>query len=220
MKPNSGNLRFMHINKTAGTSVRWWFTKHMNLALRPSKNWDTHSAHVILENFSDPTFFYFTIVRNPYDRFASHFFQWKKLGYWKRDLFDNHLSNFDMVNEYINLLSFMDMENMIESVHFRHVQIEFVKPCSYWIKDWDRFKIFKTEELDKLVKFFEDNWDEPVYTGKNKETLLPKPWPKVGRAHDTVTKQLPSYKHLYNNKSLKIIQEICHDDFENFGYER
>ena len=74
------------------------------------------------------------------------------------------------------------------------------------IADWDRFTIFKTENLDELHEFFKKHGGP----AKN----------DIGRAKSTMTKGLKSYKDLYNEESLKIIQKIFHDDFENFGYEK
>ena len=69
---------FMHIGKTAGTSVGKWMREHdIKLA-----DGGCHGNHVIVRDF-DPDIFYFTVVRNPYDRVASAFFQWEKNEFWR-----------------------------------------------------------------------------------------------------------------------------------------
>lgn len=203
-------VRMMHINKTAGTSVKNWIMAWSGINLSTliddkSKSLPYASSHIIIKDFSDRDF-YFTIVRNPYDRLASHYFQWESYGWWKKEIKD--LNDFvskayifhppEQNGRYIK--DFITDPNSI-----RH-QPEFILPCSDWIADWDRFTIFKTENLDELHEFFKKHGGP----AKN----------DIGRAKSTMTKGLKSYKDLYNEESLKIIQKIFHDDFENFGYEK
>ena len=69
---------FMHINKCAGSTVRNWLEENNISHGQVTKG---SADHVIVNEFN-PNVFYFTIVRNPYNRIASHFLQWHKNGMW------------------------------------------------------------------------------------------------------------------------------------------
>ena len=87
-------------------------------------------------------------------------------------------------------------------------QPEFIRPCTEWIRDFDKVKIFKTEELDELLEFFRQH-----FKGKHANSNL-------GVNKTTKTKGLKSYRDLYNEKSRSIIKRVFDDDFKNFGYEK
>ena len=197
----------MHINKTAGTSVVKWLNGNgiIRDAHRHNRDKKTNSTHRLIKDFNDDTF-YFTIVRNPYDRFASHYFQWcaENNDYWIKDIIDGGLNN------YIHKLESGKYKEIIKKDSYWRFQEGYVKPCSYWIKDFDRFKIFKTEKLKEMEIYF---WDE-FNNGKQYKH-------GIGKENtNKVVKNIQSYKHLYDDKSIEIIQDICKDDFDNFGYEK
>ena len=70
-------IHFMHINKTAGRSVADWLG---NNGISQESAGGSHEVVEVKEYQDD--IFYFTVVRNPYDRFASHFFMWEKNSFW------------------------------------------------------------------------------------------------------------------------------------------
>ena len=95
VSPNNNNIKMIHINKTAGTSVSDWL---LNLVDTGNKSHltgkgEANSSHRIIEEFTNKHF-YFTIVRNPYDRLASHYFNWESQGkgrkerWWRDDVKD------------------------------------------------------------------------------------------------------------------------------------
>ena len=97
---------------------------------------------------------------------------------------------------------------VIKEKYLHKHQPEFLQPCTEWIRDFDKVKIFKTEELDELLEFFRQH-----FKGKKADNKL-----DVDRS--TKTKGLKSYKDLYNEKSRSIIKRVFDDDFKNFGYEK
>ena len=97
---------------------------------------------------------------------------------------------------------------MIKKQYLHKHQPEFIRPCTEWIRDFDKVKIFKTEELDELLEFFRQH-----FKGKKADNNL-------GVSKSTKTKGLKSYKDLYNEKSKSIIKQVFDDDFKNFGYEK
>ena len=207
IKPNSQNIRMIHINKTAGTSVLDWLLSigvagsKQNIAGKGSAN----SSHRIIEEF-DNKHFYFTIVRNPYDRLASHYFHWESQGnhrkdrWWRDDVMD--------LDDFVQKAYEYPPKFFIKEKYIHKHQPEFIRPCTEWIRDFDKVKIFKTEELDELLEFFRQH-----FKGKKADNNL-------GVSKSTKTKGLKSYRDLYNEKSKSIIKQVFDDDFKNFGYEK
>ena len=197
----------IHINKTAGTSVLDWLLSigvagsKQNIAGKGSAN----SSHRIIEEF-DNKHFYFTIVRNPYDRLASHYFHWESQGkgrkerWWRDDVKD--------LDDFVQKAYEYPPKLFIKEKYLHKHQPEFIQPCTEWIRDFDKVKIFKTEELDELLEFFRQH-----FKGKKADA-------KLGVNRLTKTKGLKSYKDLYNEKSRSIIKRVFDDDFKNFGYEK
>ena len=208
ISPNKQNIKMIHINKTAGTSVVKWLLHLMDTGnkVHITGKGEANSSHRIIEEF-DNKHFYFTIVRNPYDRLASHYFHWESQGkhrnqrWWKDDVKD--LDDF-VQKAYQHIGGVL----VIKEKHLHKHQPEFLQPCTEWIRDFDKVKVFKTEELDELLKFFRQH-----FKGKKANSDL-----DVDRS--TKTKGLKSYKDLYNEKSRSIIKRVFDDDFKNFGYEK
>ena len=206
ISPNKQNIKMIHINKTAGTSVVKWLLHLMDTGnkVHITGKGEANSSHRIIEEFTNKHF-YFTIVRNPYDRLASHYFHWESQGkhrnqrWWKDDVKD--------LDDFVQK-AYENIELVIDKKHIHKHQPEFIRPCTEWIRDFDKVKIFKTEELDELLEFFRQH-----FKGKKANSDL-----DVDRS--TKTKGLKSYKDLYNEKSRSIIKRVFDDDFKNFGYEK
>ena len=119
MNIHTHNLHFMHINKTAGTSVHEWFLKNFNKydlkSATPKdekNNRKKQSGHEIVTEFKDDIF-YFTIVRNPYDRIASHYFQWTTYEWGKPIITD--------INSYVRQLSSIETEEDMKQRHLNSI---------------------------------------------------------------------------------------------------
>ena len=175
---------FMHINKTAGKSIERWF----DINNSPIVGARQDACQGIINNFRDNAF-YFTVVRNPYSRIVSQFIHWR----------DNlkRLKNGISFKDYI--LNLDNPSFFVQPNHLSKYQKRFHMPCSYWIKS-DRFKIFKFENIEDLVKYFVNNFDF-----KN----------NFPRLNTTTKNDVMSY---FDKETIKIINEIMQADFENFGY--
>mgnify|MGYP003625940465 FL=1 len=88
------------------------------------------------------------------------------------------------------------------------VGIRMIKPCSYWLKGLNKFKIFKLENLQTLQDFFINN-DYNIEVDISTIRVLP-----------TVTDGEGSYLHKFDQEEKDIIEKLFHSDFVNFGYEK
>ena len=137
---------------------------------------------------------------------ASHYFHWESQGkhrkerWWRDDVKD--------LDDFVQKVYEYPPKLFIKEKYLHKHQPEFIQPCTEWIRDFDKVKIFKTEELDKLLEFFRQH-----FKGKHADA-------KLGVSKHTKTKGLKSYKDLYNEKSRSIIKRVFDDDFKNFGYEK
>ena len=217
---NGDTIWFMHINKTAGSAVREWFNLNGYKLLGPA---GVHEPTSDAEFDSPMRRFYFTIVRNPYDRVASHFFMWRDNHKYFRSevtldryvrvlhesrtnpLFFNRRGRFYDSRKNAPILDLMGDPGR----RAMKAQGRLLDPCSAWIttpKSQDNLAIFKCEELDKLENFFT----------KRLPFTIPL---KDIRIELTETRRLPSYKHLYSKESVGFIQEVYADDFRNLRYD-
>jgi len=217
---NGNTMGFMHINKTAGSAVTEWFKVNgYNL-------WTPPGIHGVIPDLDyRRRRFCFTIVRNPYDRTASHFFMWRDNNrYFRSDVtLDQYVSALHNRHRHpgrvegpfrdprkdasiISLLSDRSARNYMFLLE-KHGHL--FGSCADWMTTptaQDNLAIFKFEELDKLENFF------------TKRLPFRVPLKDV-RVEITETKRLSSYKHLYSKESIEFIQEIYADDFRNLRYD-
>jgi hypothetical protein len=198
-----------------------------------------------LFEFKDDVLF-LTMVRNPYDRMGSHFSQWERNRFFNDkcsdlDSFISTLakfyekgpsfSNMDMIIGTGTLKYFTYNNGTTESIKYRPaIDNRFVMPCTFWIRDIDRFTIFKLEDngLNNIQHYFSDLLkdysikitlsnilDKPENINPDYQDSFITSLGFTGSQHTTNT-----YKHLYNKKSIDIINNLFHDDFETFGYDK
>lgn len=175
------NFQFMHINKTAGQSVVEWFELN-NIRINDFEN--------KYKTF-DKNKFYFTIVRNPYDRVASQFFHW-------RDNLKRIKPNITL-NEYIE--NFEDSSQWLINGHHPKFYKRYNEPCSDWILS-EQYKVFKFEEMDIFKSYFIENFGF-----------------KDNFPHKNKSKAAKSYVEQYNSDSIVKINKIFENDFEKFNYK-
>ena len=207
---NYDSIHFIHINKCAGSSTKQWMEKNK---IEHGKETKGSCAHYIPEQFRDNTF-YFTNVRNPYDRVASHYFQWERNSFLNEKI--------ESLKDFVILLPLpyeIARPKILNShtigrfstlpLHDSAISPMFNKSCSYWIKDFDKVKVFKFEQLRTLQDFFQEN-----YTGILKYDIT------TTFVQNTKTKGLESYSHLYDQEMIEIINDLYSDDFINFNYTK
>lgn len=207
----------MHINKCAGSSFYMWMHQN-NIAPFGGSKGDHKIESIFLPEITN-----ITTVRNPYDRMKSVYNQWKNNG-WLKDI---HLSDAGTskpftFSEFVKLLPECYENNNSNTLiketylgqwgHLKDfespVGIRFIKPCSYWMKYIDKFKIFYFENLEEINSFFTNkgfhikNGISNVIDGK------------------TTTERKKSYIEYYTENEIKIINDLFHDDFVNFNYEK
>ena len=198
----STKICFMHINKTSGDSTRRWFNQNSYYL----GNEPPHYYHRPIEVSEYSNIFYFTIVRNPYDRVASHWLAWSESNDAMHTLKDvNHYLS-ELHKDPHNIRNFFKKDKVHLWDSPETPGFPMTQPCSYWIKELNRFTVFKFEEQEKMIKYFKDQGF--VFNIE------------LSSLRYGVTKNLSSYKHLYTDKSIKLIQEIFAEDFDNFSYER
>ena len=258
-------VSFTHINKCGGTTVKKWLASN---ELPPSysyshsivdydyiKTRQVGEATFIkpvfksrvnkLNDYDKPQLFEFkdnvlflTMVRNPYDRMGSHFFQWERNRFFNDkcsdiDSFISTLakfyekgpsfSNMDMIIRTGTLKYFRYNKGTTDSIKYRPaIDKRFVMPCTFWIRDIDRFKIFKLEDngLNNIQRYYSD-----LLKAQSKKitlsNILDKPENINPDYQDSFSRHTTNtYKHLYNKKSIDIINNLFHDDFETFGYDK
>ena len=176
----------MHINKTSGKSINFWL-KQNGVRIPP------HNHNII--QYFDNTFFYFTVVRNPYDRVvrnpydrvASQFLHWKNnLKRIKSDIaFDFYINNLDQPDLWLETGKEFYLKR-------------FNEPCSNWIKS-DKINVFKFENLENLENYFKTNHG---FEGK-----LP---------HLNKSNEKKSYLEMYSEKTKEIVFTRMKVDFERF----
>jgi len=207
---NYDSIHFIHINKCAGSSTKKWLEKNkIQHGTKTARSCD----HYIPEQFRDATF-YFTIVRNPYNRVASHYFQWERNNFLNEEVKD--------LKDFVNLLSLPDAlaRPKILNSHTigRHsttplndnaISPKFNKPCSHWIRDFNKVKVFKFEQLSTLQDFFQENYFD-ILKYDITTTFV----------ENTKTKGLKSYSHLYDQEMIEIVNKVYSDDFINFNYTK
>lgn len=173
---------FMHINKTAGKSIVKWL--HDN----GHKVDDFQDVYNTFNNNN----FYFTVVRNPYDRIASQFFHWR--------------DNLKRIDSKITLDFYVENirqpEKWLLNGNHPWFYSRLNQSCKSWIKS-DIIKVFKFENLKEMENYFFVNFGFTC------------PLPHINK-----TKNLKSYSHFYNKNSIKIINDLLKDDFETFNYNR
>ena len=185
---------FIHIPKTAGTSVKMFFgQRHL-----------TDQAHERIATMKKDypeiydSYRKFTIARNPYDRMVSWYFFLKLRGNtsaWVRDVNNSTLNFSDWLKNHATIFP------QVEEPYGRGT----FSPQFSWIYDFElktidpAVTIIKYENLnDELDEFFGEKINLPMMNKSD---------------HD-------NYSTYYNRESLDIVNTLYEKDFEIFNYEK
>lgn len=217
---------FVHIPKTAGSSIKHYF----RLSRQHSQffnGYNTHnSIHQIRKSHPDlyKSYKKFSIVRNPYDKMVSWFFYLKKRKAKKLKKVGSELpkanGSLDFVEFNAWVKDFPSFQNAIArlfadtslNISFSGYDFDGVGPKQYTFKStlsymlkpqhtWldDTVKIIKFENINKeLSDFFETKINLPI---SNKSI------------HN-------HYSTYYNRESLDIIYNKYEEDFKKFNYKK
>lgn len=132
---DSKKILFIHIPKTAGTSVLCCL----------NKNRDFKVGHVLLSRYSLEfleNFFIFTTVRNPFDRFVSQ---------WIYHTTDTDNFFYRIYKKSMDIFSYFDIvkemndkrtswRSMSEFIHHKDKKIDFIMKFENLSYDWNLFK--------------------------------------------------------------------------------
>ena len=179
---------FTHIPKCAGSSIHKAFIGDQNTSSEHSKL-DKIIFHEKIENF-----FKFTFVRNPWDRFLSTYFYFKKYG---QDNGGDMLTGF-IVNRFDSFNDFTKHFPMIPDKIF---------PCPHFNpqNEW-------VDERHNLIGRFENlqaDFDVVCEKVGLDKRILP-------HANKTDHKHYTEY---YDNETRQIVAKKYAKDIEYFGYE-
>jgi hypothetical protein len=194
------NVLFVHIPKTAGTSIRSALINSPNYNY-PSEWMVSHLTHAQLEsrcrfhNFKPD--YSFTFVRNPYDRAVSTYFHLQK------HIKPPHFMRRKSIEFYQKFLTLNFKEwlrffhyNTFELANYLTVSHHFLLQSSYLDSKSD-IKIFKMEDM----KTFQTE------TG----ILVPK---------ERVNPDRNPTAEMYDDESREMVRTYFKQDFEMFGYEQ
>lgn len=212
-------MKFLHIPKNAGTSIRE-ATGLKETAHQPVRWWGRGLFYKNIDTTQD----IFTVVRNPYDRIVSIFYFLRKAHENKKALYQHRIrrdfarmTEFDNVNAFIESLyhypqRFKHLETDDERNRFvlwptqcfYYPQVDFMnegegKPISNKIKH-----VLQFERLDNEWPIIMDTYGYNNLPHKNKSKL------RISAAwQDELTPE-----------SIAKIGELYADDFKHLGYER
>jgi len=193
---------FVHVPKTAGTSIHICFKDMFGVADRTDPLPDLHHQSITSILRQQPAckdYFKFAVTRNPYDRFLSG---------W-RDFYQNKKSSRSSHPYHID-----------DGCSFEHFCLNF--PNSVWSEDIHfrpQYELLTENEkikVDKIVKF-ESLKDD---LGKVFD-LLSLPMEVFNRQikHRETCKKDKDYRKSYNNRTKEIIGSFFKKDLELFNYE-
>lgn len=195
-------IAFVHVPKTAGTSVfnYFEFKKNVRSLHKCFCNYTVSLTLLTLHQMHDliniQNYYKFAFVRNPWDRLVSKF---------NFDLQQNkasikpfyHNGNFD---DFIKKLS--DNFNFI-------LQLKPTQFISCHFLPQTNFVFSKKIKLDFLGRF--ENFDQDISKLAEKFNI------KKEIKHENKTKHKP-YDLYYNNKTRDIVEKLYKEDIKNFGY--
>jgi len=192
MSKNKIKYRFIHINKTAGNSIYDWFLEN-NYSLSKKR---IHKIPVVFQ----PNTIYFAIVRNPYARVLSQYKHWK-----------DNLKRIDDNIQFEYYLENLDRPSLWlkKQVYINYYSTKYNMSCYSWLHKCEKetkLKVFKYEELDKLVEYF------------IKELKF-----KNNFGHADLGKTIGCNNKIdqyYNTNCYEIVTRRMEKDFDTYGYKR
>ena len=180
---------FVHIPKTAGTTIKTWLKKVIGEC--PEPVWEHFKIKEIVHMFHETFFqecFKFTFVRNPWDRAVSHYFYFRSERYRKKNPVKWRKYSSVSFDEFVKrkMMFMPQFENIVDNRG--RVRIDFVG---------------KFESIIEDLGFVADK------IGVKKPDILP-------ISNKT---EHNDYRSYYNSKTIEIIKDYYKNDIELFGYD-
>ena len=185
-------IRFIHIEKSGGTSVAK-FMQENNIDFLLGKNFKKVKKHSHAVMFENEDSFKFCVVRNPYTRLVSFY------NYNGKGIFNCSFEEFVKTKLITNRIApqVMKIYKPVENYKFGEMPIRELEN-QY---QWDKLlvdKIFYLERIDELLNFLNI---EGIFPVENKSTF-----------DDHMTYYTPELK--------EIVADHFRKDFEILGYEK
>ena len=191
------NITFVHIPKTAGSSVGQWMKEHLG-----NSNYIESYNHPKLESITKDPNFSFTIVRNPWDRTVS-------LYHW--------LKNIEIPNTNSTYKA-SDAQTILNNLN----SIEVWPSFEEWVKNIENFKMFSGWWFTPVTPQVE--WVNGVTSVLRYENL-DEDFKQIQQLFDTsdkLTKILVTdhthYRDYYNNDTKNIITKLFEKDIDTWKY--
>jgi hypothetical protein len=190
------DIGFVHIPKTAGTSITQWIvavSKHLEYNLKTTK-----IQHDFCENVLQHVNNYFCVVRNPYSRICSYYeFAKRRRDFWEPN-------GFKLVGEFPSLYEFLQRTKDI-FVDLGDGQKQQYKITSNQV-DWIRSgnpTILKFENLKNDFKQIQEKF------------YCSAPLPLLNPGTERL---FPDYYGYYDSKTKKLVSQLFEEDIDTFGY--
>ena len=192
----SKKMIFVHIPKTAGNSVAYYFFK---LKKGPGHFYINDYKNAILDHSN---YYKFSVIRNPWDRVVSSFFYLKKGGRSANDILFKKifLHNIESFDQFVNKLdrSFVFRFFVMKYTHFIP-QYKFI--CSNEILDVDF--VLRFESLEKDLNNLMINLNlEKTFELKH-----------INRTDHKY------YKNYYSSSTISIVKSLYEKDIQIFNYK-
>ena len=186
------NITFVHIPKTAGTSMLYWLIN--NRGSSDYIKWDIHPKHsTIIENRTP--MFSFTVVRNPWDRMVSLYHYFKNIAVHEG-------SQFLKLNQ-VDMSKYPPFHEWILQIN------TFKIPPDYWFngataqQEWLDIKVDLVIRYENLTEEFKQVQD--VFKC---DIPLPHIYAS-GRGN---------YSEYYTDESKKFVEQLCQADIDLWKY--
>ncbi len=190
------SLKFIHITKTAGTSIEDIGKRHrinwgrFDSEYKTARGLKYHDYFINVNIITRQKYDWFTVVRNPYDRILSEYYcKWGGIGLQQ----DKKKTKLEMNNYLISRIKNMQQKNYGE--HY--------SPQYLYLDDSTKIHILKFENLENEFN---------TLMGKYNLNI------KLNVRSNSSKKEY-SVKD-FSNELINLINDVYSKDFEIFGYEK
>ncbi|MEN8187741.1 MAG: sulfotransferase family 2 domain-containing protein [Bacteroidota bacterium] len=195
-KGNKKDFIFIHINKTAGTSV-------IDIIGKPFRKHLT--AREIIDHIGKKkwdTAYKFSVVRNPFDKMVSHYKHRIKTN---PKVMINRLEGKKNEKEFISFKKWIEVTLGENKVKFYYNRPQHFLPQTEWLKDYDG-----NIKIDTIVRF--ENLNEG-FDKVSQDLGLESKLPHLNRTLKS------NYRDFYDEETKILVSEWFYEDINYFGYK-
>ena len=216
-KNNKINLLFIHIPKTGGTSVEYYFSSKYNIKLNVKSLYSEYDKDSNIVSLQHRTLDYIlsnkkqfrinlinteiiTIVRNPYNRIMSELF-FLSFKYSKGYITEYFKIDFNTNKDDVyNILKYVFTRYAADSnIYDNHIRPQY------------EFLIDKQNNIDKKIKILKmEKLKESMHSLGYSDFM----------SNENRNENKGNYMSLLNKESIELINNFYHEDFIKFGYQK